>query len=215
MNFPTVCLLCHSNDTDKYHQDCRRIYIRCHNCDLIHVPPKYHLSPEKEKMRYDLHQNSSNDLRYRSFLEEILNPTIEIVPRGSKGLDYGSGPEPVLTEMFRKKGFDMESYDLHYADNPDVLQKKYDFLVCCETIEHFSKPRKEWDRFLALTKPGGVIAVKTELMHKTRDFTKWHYIWDETHVCFFSEKTFQWLANASSLFVEYFGNTAIFQGLSR
>ena len=211
MHPPTGCPLCHSDDTGSYYKDRRRVYVNCRSCNLIFVPKAYHLSPEREKARYDLHRNSPNDAGYRSFLQGILNPTIEIVPLGSRGLDYGSGPEPVLTEMFREQGYRMESYDIHYADNPAVLKEKYDFLVCNETVEHFSQPRKEWERFPQLIGPDGIVAVRTELMHASRDFSKWHYIRDETHICFYSKETFQWLADFGGFTVEYFGATAIFR----
>ena len=211
MSLPTRCPLCRSHDTGKYCEDDRRSYVKCRRCDLIFVPKRFHPSAESAKARYDLHRNSPNDPGYRSFLMGIVNPIVENVPKGRKGLDYGSGPTPVLTEMLRQRGYGMESYDIHYAANPSVLTRKYDFLTCCETAEHFSEPRKEWERFLALIGADGIIAVKTEPMRETRDFSSWHYIRDETHVCFYSKGTFRWLADFGGFTLEYSGNTALFR----
>ncbi len=196
--FPT-CPLCNSFDTYWYHEDRWRQYIKCGQCALIFVSHKYHLSAKKEKARYDLHNNDRNDPEYRSFLMQILDPLVEIVPVGNRGLDFGSGPEPVLTQMFRERGYAINCYDPYYANKTRVLEEIYDFLVCCETAEHFAKPREEWERFKKLVKPGGVIAIKTELMHENRDFTKWHYIRDETHLCFYSAVTIEQLCKILKL----------------
>jgi hypothetical protein len=34
-------------------------------------------------------------------------------------------------------------------------------------------------------------------------FTRWHYILDPTHVCFFSEASFAWLADHLGMRVEF------------
>ena len=159
---------------------------------MVNVPREYHLPADRQKRRYDLHQNNPADEGYRRFLSKLIDPLAERLEKGAEGLDYGSGPEPVLAGMLSEKGFRMEIYDPHYAGNKDVLGRKYDFLTCCETMEHFTEPKKEWEQFLALVRKGGWIGIMTQMIEATDNFARWHYINDATHVCFFSGRTFEW-----------------------
>jgi len=181
----------------------------CHDCWLVHVPKEFHLSHEKEKRRYDLHNNASGDEGYRKFLSKLINPLAERLEKGSEGLDYGSGPVPVLAEMLSEKGFKIALYDPYYAVDKGVLARKYDFLACCETIEHFADPGREWEQFLRIVKKGGWIGIMTQMIETSSDFARWHYINDETHISFFSRKTFEWLGKKYGVEIFYQGSSVV------
>jgi len=189
------CPLCSSEASLLFSKDRFREYYHCQECDLIFVPSKYHLSPEQEKERYDLHENDPNDPGYRKFLSTLVDPMAEIVPKGSKGLDFGSGPEPVMANMLKDLGYEMALFDKYYADDKKVFTQQYDFITCCETIEHFANPKKELELMVSLLKPGGWLGIKTNLFDfKPHSFDNWHYKRDLTHICFFSEKSFSWIS---------------------
>jgi hypothetical protein len=129
-------------------------------------------------------------------LENKLSP-------GVRGLDFGCGPGPTLSLMFEEAGYDCAIYDLHYANDPTVFETQYDFLTCSETMEHMYRPREEFERFLTLVKPGGWIGIMTQLHDEAAvPFERWHYKDDDTHVCFFSTKSFQWLEKTYGLQLE-------------
>jgi SAM-dependent methyltransferase len=130
-------------------------------CDLVFVPPEFHLSPEAEKARYEFHSHSLADSGYRDFLNRLFQPLEKVLPPGARGLDFGCGREPTLSVLFEEAGFPCANYDLHYFNDPAVLGKQYDFLTCSETMEHFRNPREEFERFLRLVKPGGMMIVAT------------------------------------------------------
>jgi len=203
----SICPLCGCPDLSQYHKDRFREYLRCGECGLIHVPEKYHVSRDKEKCRYDLHKNSGDDEGYRRFLMKLVDPLAARLDKGASGLDYGSGPTPVLVSMLEEKGFKVEKYDPFYAADVSVLGRRYDFLMCCETIEHFSNPRLEWERFIKLVRKGGWIGIMTQLTDGSKDFAHWHYINDETHIGYYSKKTFQWLDRK-------YGVKVFFEGMS-
>jgi hypothetical protein len=46
---------------------------------------------------------------------------------------------------------------------------------------------------------GGILAIMTEIVSPQLDFTNWYYKNDPSHVCFYSEKTFIYLANLLGL----------------
>ncbi len=189
-----VCPLCRQTRTSKIHEDRFRNYFSCQFCNLIFVSPAQYLSSEDEKARYDLHQNSPDDHNYRRFLSRIFIPMKERLAAGSYGLDFGSGPGPTLCVMFEETGHKMVIYDHFYANDPRVFNNKYDFITATEVVEHLHNPRQELDRLWACLKPGGWLGIMTKLALDQKAFARWHYKNDLTHICFFSQSTFQWLA---------------------
>ena len=51
------------------------------------------------KVRALVHNNNPYDSEYRKFLSKIIEPLIDKIIPGAKGLDYGSGPGPTLSLM--------------------------------------------------------------------------------------------------------------------
>jgi len=205
----TNCPLCTHNATP-FLPDRMREYMRCPNCDLIFVPKAHHLPPSEEKSRYDFHQNDPSDPRYRHFLGRLFQPLEKKLPDGARGLDFGCGPGPTLSVMFEEAGYECAVYDLHYANDPSVFEERYDFLTCSETMEHLYRPREEFERFLTLVKPGGWIGIMTQLHDEAPvPFERWHYKDDDTHVCFFSKKSFQTLEKTYGLRIEFQSDSVI------
>jgi hypothetical protein len=173
----------------------RRDYFQCLTCSLVFVDPDRFLSKKDEKTIYDLHQNSPDDKGYQKFLKRIIIPMQKGLARGSSGLDFGSGPGPVLAGMFKNAGFPMALYDRFYAPDLKVFEKPYDFITATEVVEHLHDPGKELDRLWTCLKPGGRMGIMTKLVIDKKAFASWHYKRDLTHVCFFSKTTFEWLAH--------------------
>ena len=180
--------------------------MRCQVCNLVFVLPWQFISAEEEKSRYDLHQNSPEDQGYRSFLNRIFIPMQTCLPPASCGLDFGSGPVPVLSVMFEEAGHSMTTFDYFYEHVPSVFERQYDFITATEVVEHLHNPKEELERLWACLKQGGRLGIMTKLTPYTTDaFSNWHYKNDSTHVCFFSQRTFQWLAlqwNADMTFAD-------------
>ncbi|WP_455206577.1 class I SAM-dependent methyltransferase [Kaarinaea lacus] len=187
----------------------RRDYLRCENCALVFVPSFQFISREQEKAHYDLHQNHPADQGYRLFLNRLLVPMKEKLKSGSRGLDFGSGPGPTLSLMFEELGFPMKIYDHFYANDEFVLQQQYDFITTTETVEHLHHPKTELERLWSLLKPGGLLGIMTKLVIDRDAFANWHYKNDPTHVCFFSNETFRWLADLWHAKIEFTGNDVI------
>jgi SAM-dependent methyltransferase len=203
------CPLC-AHDGETFHRDRVRNYLRCPRCDLVFVPGKYHLPPEKEKARYDFHQNDPDDKNYRAFLARLAEPVKTKLAPGARGLDFGCGPAPTLSVMFEEADYTCAVYDLYYAPDQSVFETQYDFLTCSETMEHLGRPHEEFERFLQLVKPGGWIGIMTQLYDKAPvPFKGWHYKDDDTHVGFYSRMTFEFLADTYSLRLEFHPDSVI------
>ena len=168
--------------------------MRCQVCNLVFVPPWQFVSAEEEKSRYDLHQNSPEDQGYRSFLSRIFIPLQKHLTPASCGLDFGSGPVPTLSVMFQEAGHSMMLFDYFYKQDSSVFERQYDFITATEVVEHLHGPREELERLWACLKQGGRLGIMTKLTPGPDAFSSWHYKNDPTHVCFFSQATFQWLA---------------------
>ena len=188
------CPLCAATDISPYHSDKTRDYVRCGTCDLVFVPRAQHLSHEAEKAEYDLHNNQVDDPGYRKFLSRMFEPMCERISAGSIGLEFGCGPGPALASMFSEAGHDMSVFDLYYAPNAAVFEQAYDFITATEVVEHLAKPRRELDLLWTVLKPGGWLGLMTKRVSTLEAFKDWHYITDPTHICFFSDATFAWLA---------------------
>jgi SAM-dependent methyltransferase len=204
-----VCQLCGSPETRAHFRGKSRDYFLCAGCRLIFVSPSQFISEKQEKERYDLHRNRPDDQGYRRFLSRLLIPMQARLPNGSSGLDFGSGPCPVLSMMFREAGQSVDLYDRYYADDRALLMRQYDFITAAEVVEHLRQPREELDRLWRCLKPGGLLGIMTELSPSKGRFESWHYRKDITHICFYSRETFEWLARLWNAELEFAGENVM------
>lgn len=188
------CLLCNSERTTPHVHAHGRPHLSCAVCGLIFVPPGYHPDAESERTRYELHENDPSDERYRAYLRRVEVPLTRRISPPAVGLDYGAGPGPTLSLMLEERGFEMEIYDPFFAPHSDLLTRTYDFITCTETAEHFHSPALEFDRLHGLLNPGGWLAVMTKWADG-KDFRRWSYARDVTHVCFYQQETMAWIAD--------------------
>jgi SAM-dependent methyltransferase len=189
------CPLCHANNIRPFHQDTRRHYLQCQQCQLVFADRSSLLSDAEELAQYQLHENNLDDPGYRRFLDRLAQPLLCSLPEtGLSGLDFGCGPGPLLAKMLREAGQHMAVWDPYFAADTTVLQQRYDFISCSEAIEHFINPAHEWALWLKLLKPGGTLAIMTKRYTTAAAFAGWHYKLDPTHVSFFSTDTFAYLA---------------------
>ncbi len=204
-----LCPLCLQASPHHYHQDKRRHYFQCGRCQLVFVDPASLLPASAEKQVYDQLQNTNEDEGYRRFLTRLAEPLLARLPLQQHGLDFGCGPGPVLAQMLTEAGHQVALFDPYYQPDRTPLKQSYDFITCTEAIEHFYQPRREWHLLLSLLKPGGYLGLMTKLVRNPTAFAQWHYKNDLTHVSFFSEATFTYLAQADGLRLEFIGNDVI------
>ncbi len=159
----------------------------------------------KERRLYDLHQNSSEDLKYKTFLSRIIEPLECELERSTNietpltGLDFGSGPGPTLHLLLRDIGYDVYNYDPLYAPDIALLERNWDFICATEVFEHLHHPNGVFKNLIGMLKPKGVIAIMTLLYSSKIDFKSWFYKNDPTHVGFFSKTSLEWMAKQFNL----------------
>ncbi|MCA9064029.1 MAG: class I SAM-dependent methyltransferase [Planctomycetaceae bacterium] len=194
-----ICPLCDSSETDVFGRRTDRVFRKCTGCDLIFVPGEFHLTPDKELAHYRNHQNRLDDPDYRTFLNRLARPVSEQLRHPSQGLDYGCGPVPVLADLLSALGHDVKGFDPWFAPAPELCEQTFDFVVCSETAEHFRCPSVDFGILRRLLRPGGWLGIMTQRPpvsdSPSQSFLNWYYQRDPTHVAFYSERTFQWIAD--------------------
>ncbi|MDP5151054.1 class I SAM-dependent methyltransferase [Rheinheimera baltica] len=198
------CPLCYAEPCQFFYQDNRRRYYQCQLCLLVFADRTTLLSSLDELAQYQMHQNDLNDIGYRQFLQRLALPLQQqLAANGLEGLDFGCGPGPLLAKMLAETGHKMSVWDPYFATDDSVLKKQYDFITCSEAIEHFIYPVHEWKLWLTLLKPGGTLGIMTKRYTDVNAFASWHYKRDPTHVSFFCEHTFIYLAQRDNFIVNF------------
>ena len=187
------CILCQSATTTGLGRIHDIEYHRCNKCHCTFKDQNHFPDATTEKSRYLLHKNDVDDFNYQKFVHPIVKGVFENCKKTETGLDFGAGTAPVISSMLLKKGYNVDQYDPFFHPDTSVLSKKYDFIVCCEVVEHFHLPWKEFELLYQVLKPKGMLFCMTELLPEPQYFNDWYYKNDPTHVIFYSEKTLNWI----------------------
>lgn len=189
------CPLClNYQQLENYHLDKNRAYLRCCTCGLVSVDDQHLLSAADEKAQYDHHQNDPDDQAYRQFLSRALTPLLAKITEDAEGLDFGCGPGPTLSVMAEEAGIVISNYDLYYYKYSELLNRQYDFVIMTEVIEHIADAEKLLKQLDSLLKADSILAIMTKRVIDREHFTSWHYKNDPTHIRFYSQQTFRWIA---------------------
>lgn len=168
-----------------------RELFRCPRCGYVYVSKTHFLKADAEESRYLKHKNSIDDVDYVAFLRRLLDPLEAHLRHGDLVLDYGSGPNPVFSELLEQSGYYAYIYDRFFA--PILPEDTYDAITATEVFEHFQNPQKEIATILSLLEKRGILGIMTERYSDKTTFKTWYYTKDPTHVGFFSDTTFKWL----------------------
>jgi SAM-dependent methyltransferase len=180
-------------------------YYKCPNCKALFMDSENYLSAHEEKKRYLEHNNDVDDPGYQKFVIPIVNCIKNNFEVNSAGLDFGCGTGPVISKLLNDSGYSTTLYDPFFHKNPNALKSKYDYIICCEVIEHFNKPEEEFRLLKSLLNNKGKLICMTEFYSDNLDFKKWYYKDDPSHVFFYREETLEWIKdnfNFSSLTID-------------
>ena len=199
------CPVCHCLELKKiFHQNHHnRDFYQCLVCDLRFVPREQILKKEVEKSRYENHKNTERSIGYEKFLRRLINPIKANFTYDDLGLDFGSGPYPMLQLLMKEDGFkNIDIYDPFFAPDDNVFNKKYDFITLCEVFEHMEDPISDLSKILDLLSSNSLLIISTGIFEKNLIFDSWYYIKDETHINFFSNECLHWIALKLNLEIE-------------
>lgn len=189
-----ICPLC-EHSSNLFRKIESKKYYQCNNCFGIFLDSNFLPSLGDEKIRYEKHNNDVNDVRYQKFVSPITSRVLQDFTQKSYGLDFGAGTGPVIMKMLEEQGFSVKSYDPFFHNFPELLEKKYDYIACCEVVEHFHHPKKEFKLLHNLLSQKGKLYCMTEMITNDIIFENWYYKNDPTHVFFYSRETMEWIKN--------------------
>ncbi len=159
---------------------------------LLFADANSHLPPKAELNKY---QTATQKHKATSQLILSLVGQIEQESKAPlTGLNFGRVVTPALIDELAINGHQLYQYDPFFAPQHKVLKQQYDFICCYKVFEHFRFPNREWRLLCSLLKPGGWMAINTQLLTELTGFSKWHHKNNLTHVSFYQQATFQYLA---------------------
>ena len=193
------CPLCQSTDcleiwTHKAWNQER--FHHCGSCDAVFVHPDFQSSLEVEKARYESHNNDESSRGFVEFLMQTVREIDPRLPKGARILDFGSGPEPLLSRLLMESGFSVVSYDPFFC--PTWPTGQFDLVLVHEVFEHLREPRQELQRLRNFMNPSGTLLIRSEICPERSEFAGWWYARDFTHLFFCSQQTLEWIAQNES-----------------
>ena len=189
-----MCPLC-SSSSQIFYKNEHQLFHECNNCKGIFLEESLRLKTEDEKLRYETHNNDVFDIRYQNFVSPITKEILENFSEEHSGLDFGAGTGPVISKVLKDNNFRIKIYDPFFHKNPKLLEEKYDYIACCEVMEHFYSPNKEFELLKKILRKGGRLYCMTEIYNGSIDFSSWYYKNDPTHVFIYQKKTIEWIKN--------------------
>ena len=189
---PHNCPLC-NNSGKIFYSSKRHTFNQCDICKSIYLDNSFFLNTEKEKERYEEHNNNVNDKKYQKFVSPITSAIFNNHTKDEKGLDFGAGTGPVIAKVLSSKNYNLSLYDPFFHNNKELLNNKYNYIASCEVIEHFHKPYKEFALLKSLLNNEGHLYLMTNIYNDSIDFRTWYYKDDKTHVFIYTKETLQWI----------------------
>ena len=189
---PQLCPLCHERG-EIFYENKEQLFYNCSNCYGIFRAQESRLDPALEKRRYELHNNDIDDVKYQNFVSPITTAILRNNSSQHFGLDFGAGTGPVISKVLNDNQYKIDQYDPYFHNKISLLGKKYDYIVCCEVMEHFYDPEKEFDLLHKLLLPKGALYCMTELYNDSIEFSTWYYKNDPTHVFLYRKETLDWI----------------------
>lgn len=196
------CPLCFSENSNHFfrQEKLSRDFYRCDFCDLVFVDRGQLVTQADEKKRYQLHDNSTRSPGYEKFLLRLVAAVDKHVDKAARGLDFGEGPYPMLRELLKENGYlNVLGFDPLFNNQDLGTLGSFQFITCCEVIEHMNKPAQQIEALVKLLNTEGLLVISTGITEKGIKFENWHYLNDETHINLFSDKTFAYLAEIYNL----------------
>jgi hypothetical protein len=211
------CRLCGFDECIQLPSGPSRSFFHCPRCQMVGVPSIDHISPDEEKFRYSFHDNQADNPQYHRYCEGIADKICAIATNKSQLLDFGSGPDFVLTRVLRLRGLQCDPYDPVYDLGVNALSSTYDVIILCETIEHLRDLTDEVCKLRQMSKPEGCLFIQTQLYTSKEDVPAWWYAVDTTHINFFNETSLNYFSALLQrrIFYSYKSTSIVFDPLDK
>ena len=135
------CKICSKPAVSCYDDVMQSDFFHCPLCEFIFKDENSHVSEEHELQQYKNHNNSFDSPGYVQMFRDFIDTTIHPYKQEiHTALEFGSGPGPVLTELLKQEGFEVDMYDKFFSPEKIYEDKTYDLITSTEVIEHIGDP---------------------------------------------------------------------------
>ncbi|WVM93761.1 class I SAM-dependent methyltransferase [Halopseudomonas pachastrellae] len=186
------CPLC-SSPAHWMLSDRKRSYWQCERVSDGARARAMAMTAKQEKAEYDRPRKPPRMIRATGAFSRAWRAAAA-APAAGQLLRLWLCPGPALALMLREQGHQVSLHDLYYHPNPAALEQQWDFITATEVVEHLAAPRAVLEQLWRCLKPGGWLGLMTKRVTNPEAFSTWHYKSDPTHISFFSEHSFHWLA---------------------
>jgi len=189
----TLCPLCLNRSSfSQINGPDKRMFLCCDRCKLVFTTTSFMPSRKEVEKRSKQDKNGILNPVYLKLLAQGLESTLPFLSKGSRGLDYGCGQTPTLSDLLEQQDIRCENYDpLFFTQLPEG---PFDFIFAVDCFQHFFLPARELQEIKSLLKPGGHLIVITEKWTKPEVFSRWTYGKDQSNVTFYHTDTFRYIS---------------------
>lgn len=199
------CKICNNLNLHLF-KDNNKSYYLCKTCECIFLDDLYILNETEEKKRYSTHNNSLQNKGYVSILSNFIDESVFPFFKPNKNLlslDYGCGPNPVLSILLNKY-YSSFYYDPYFFNDINYLNNNYNIITSTEVFEHIKDPVISLIHLKNILSNQGIISIMTKFHpNNIYDFTNWYYKRDPTHIIFYTIKTFKVISHIINLKIIY------------
>lgn len=83
----------------------------------------------------------------------------------------------------------------------DGTDERFDLIVACEVVEHFTDPRVEFGRLFDLLTDDGLLVCSTNVFDGG-NFAKHNYLYSRGHTSYYSARAIEWIARENDITVD-------------
>jgi len=112
-----------------------------------------------------------------------------------RGLNFGSGSGSAVSKILQDHHYHIKQYDPFFTDKQALTGQKYNYIACCEVMEHFQNPDEEFQLLYEPLEQNGTLICMTHLYDPSIDFHRWYYKNDPTHIFFYQKKTIEFISS--------------------
>lgn len=119
-----------------------------------------------------------------------------------RSLDYRHiGRLPEVSRVVMSDVVELTS-EVDFINIRHGTDQRFDLIIACEVVEHFTDPRPEFARLIGLLRPDGMLVCSTNI-YDGGNFAKHTYLYSRGHVSYYSAKAIKILARINNIGVDF------------
>ena len=133
----------------------------------------------------------------------LARPGLQVMVFGAgRSLDYQHiGRLPSVERVVMSDVVELTS-EADFINIVEGTDERFDLIIACEVVEHFTDPRTEFRRLFELLTPDGLLVCSTNI-YDGGNFKKHNYLYLRGHVSYYSRRAIEHIARKSRIAVDF------------